>query len=300
MMNFGSGLVRVNAVIPTHNRPELLPIAVDSVLGQEVPEGVTVRAVVVDDASDPPASASLREFGDSVLIVRNETSRGPAAARNQGVSAADADLVAFLDDDDRWLAGKIRTCLAGFQHHPDAVMVFHQVAFNWDRHDGPPSMSVVPDPVARMLHRQPPHLDGVMVPRHVHQSVLFDESFRASEDLDYLLRIALSGPVVELSSTLAVHSARADHPSAISLASRIASRRQFRDKHAPLFDRKAKAYFDLRIGHQYRRAGRSKSASASFLRSLLRHPWWAPPWKGLVGLTLSDRRVQQIARTARR
>jgi glycosyltransferase involved in cell wall biosynthesis len=292
-----SGMTTLAVVIPTHNRPELLPVAVGSVLGQELPADVTLRTVIVDDASDPPAGAALGTLAEDVVIIRNETARGPAVARNQGAAAVDADLVAFLDDDDRWLPGKVQACLAAFNTHPDAALVFHQVAFDWSRANGSPSMRVVPNPVARMLHRQPPHLDGVMVPSHLHRSVRFDESFTAAEDLDYILRLALSGRVVELGSVLAIHGTQADLPSAISIASRITGRRQFREKHAGLFDRKAKAYSDLRIGHQYRHLGRKRSAAGAFCQALLRHPLWAAPWKGLLALPLSTRQVASIARS---
>jgi glycosyltransferase involved in cell wall biosynthesis len=293
-------MTTVAVVIPTHNRPELLAVAVGSVLSQQLPADVTVRPVIVDDASDPPAAEALGELADAVVIVRNDTPRGPAAARNQGASAIDADLVAFLDDDDRWLPGKVQACLSAFNAYPDAALVFHQVAFDWGRHNGAPRMRVVPNPVGRMLHRQPPHIDGVVVPSQVHKSVRFDESFLAAEDLDYLLRLATSGRVVELSSVLAVLGTPAEFPSAISIASRIAGRRRFREKHAVLFDRKAKAYSDLRIGHQYRHLGSKGSAAGAFALAMVRKPLWAAPWKGLLGLALSDRQVARIARSLQR
>lgn len=293
-------MTTVAVIIPTHNRPNLLPVAVRSVLSQAVPPNVTVRTVIVDDASDPPARATLGAVVDEVIILRNEQPRGPAAARNQGVAAIDADLVAFLDDDDRWLPGKLQACLAAFNAHPDAVLVFHRVVFDWGSVDSPGGLRIVPDPVARMLHHQPPHVDGVMVPRHVHDSVRFDESFRASAELDYLLRVAISGPIVELSTVLAVHGAKADRQSAISVANRIAGRKQLRDKHAALFDRRAKAYTDLRLGHQHRHLGRRLPAAGHFVRALARHPLWMSPWKGLAALTLPDRQVQGVSRFRRR
>jgi hypothetical protein len=176
-------------------------------------------------------------------------------------------------------------------------MVFHRVAFDWSTLDGSQGMRVVPNPVARMLHHQPPHIDGVVVPSNIHRSVGFDESFHAAEDLDYILRLAMSGQVVELGSVLAVLGTQAELPSAISITSRIAGRRQLRDKHAVLFDRKAKAYSDLRIGHQYRHLGRRSAATGAFVQAMLRHPLWAAPWKGLLGLALSDRQVANIARS---
>ena len=56
-----------------------------------------LEAVVVDDGSTDDTSAVARSHG--ARVVRHEHNRGLAAARNSGVLAAGAPLVAFLDDD---------------------------------------------------------------------------------------------------------------------------------------------------------------------------------------------------------
>jgi cellulose synthase/poly-beta-1,6-N-acetylglucosamine synthase-like glycosyltransferase len=53
--------------------------------------------VVVDDGSTDDTSEVARRHG--ARVVRHETNRGLSAARNSGVEAAQAAIVAFLDDD---------------------------------------------------------------------------------------------------------------------------------------------------------------------------------------------------------
>jgi glycosyltransferase involved in cell wall biosynthesis len=84
-------------VIPTRDRPKSVGGAVESALGQTVPE---VEVVVVDDASDPPVELSPHP---RVRCVRLESHRGPGAARNAGLEVARGRWVTFLDDDDRLL-----------------------------------------------------------------------------------------------------------------------------------------------------------------------------------------------------
>ncbi|HEX6469547.1 MAG TPA: glycosyltransferase family A protein [Streptosporangiaceae bacterium] len=94
-------LPSVGVVLPTHNRPELLRRALDSVLAQEY--GGELRAVVVFDRADPDKGLA----GDRVEVIANTRTPGLAGARNSGISALDTELVAFCDDDDVWLPGKL-------------------------------------------------------------------------------------------------------------------------------------------------------------------------------------------------
>lgn len=95
----------VTVVIPTHDRPELLRAAVGSVIGQAYAGPIEV--VVVHDRSEPDRSLVSEEAGRTVAVMRNDRRPGLAGARNTGILAAAGDLVAFLDDDDTWLPGKL-------------------------------------------------------------------------------------------------------------------------------------------------------------------------------------------------
>jgi glycosyltransferase involved in cell wall biosynthesis len=58
---------------------------------------VKLEIIVVDDGSIDDTSAVAHSHG--VTVIRHESNRGLAAARNSGVRAASAPVVAFLDDD---------------------------------------------------------------------------------------------------------------------------------------------------------------------------------------------------------
>jgi glycosyltransferase involved in cell wall biosynthesis len=110
-----SGWPSVGVVLPTHNRPQALRAAVSSVLGQDYPGDI--QAVVVHDRSD--VDRSLAD-DDRMRILGNTRTPGLAGARNTGVMALDTDLVAFCDDDDEWLQGKLRAQVAALQDEPTA------------------------------------------------------------------------------------------------------------------------------------------------------------------------------------
>lgn len=87
----------LSIVIPTRDRPHLLPRSVQSALEQTVED---LEVVVVDDASAQavhlPAHPRLR-------LIRLSTPRGGAGARNVGTEAALGRWITYLDDDDRLL-----------------------------------------------------------------------------------------------------------------------------------------------------------------------------------------------------
>ncbi|WP_158823670.1 glycosyltransferase family 2 protein [Granulicella sp. S156] len=104
-------MVLVSAVIPTRGRPELLLRAVRSVLAQTLRE---IEAVVVIDGQDLATEHALetlaREDG-RVRVIALPVSVGGSDARNRGVAEASGKWIAFLDDDDEWLPGKLEAQL---------------------------------------------------------------------------------------------------------------------------------------------------------------------------------------------
>jgi glycosyltransferase involved in cell wall biosynthesis len=93
---------RASIIIPTFNRPHLLPRAVESARAA----GKDVEIIVVDDASVDETSAVCRKF-TGIRYIRLERNQGVADARNVGLLASRSDYIAFLDDDDLRLPGSI-------------------------------------------------------------------------------------------------------------------------------------------------------------------------------------------------
>ncbi|MFI0410174.1 glycosyltransferase family 2 protein [Actinomadura sp. 3N508] len=111
----------VGVVIPTHNRPELLRAALDAVLAQDYPG--ELRVVIVYDRAEPdPSLADVPGADGRVTVVTNDRTPGLAGARNTGILALDTELVAFCDDDDKWLPEKLSAQTAALAERPDAVL----------------------------------------------------------------------------------------------------------------------------------------------------------------------------------
>ena len=106
-------------IIPTFNRGRILRDALESVFVQGVPE---IEVIVVDDGSTDDTKAVVGAYGGRVQYVYQEN-QGPAAAKNEGIRRARGRYVAFLDSDDVWLPGKLRTELEHFRAFPTANVV---------------------------------------------------------------------------------------------------------------------------------------------------------------------------------
>ncbi|QLQ09787.1 MAG: glycosyltransferase family 2 protein [Nocardioidaceae bacterium] len=111
----------VTVVIPTHNRPEAMRRALESVLSQDYAGEIEV--FVVFDAEEPYRPDVEVPSGRSLTVMANGRSRGLAGGRNTGILAASHDFVAFLDDDDYWLEGKLTAQMPLFDQGAEVLLV---------------------------------------------------------------------------------------------------------------------------------------------------------------------------------
>lgn len=89
----------VTVVIPCRGRQALLARALRSLREQSEPRW---RALVVDDASDPPLTLRAATADPRVRLLRLPANRGPGAAREAGLARTATPWAAFLDSDDVW------------------------------------------------------------------------------------------------------------------------------------------------------------------------------------------------------
>jgi glycosyltransferase involved in cell wall biosynthesis len=106
----------ISVVLTTYNRRHSLPRAIASVLGQDLgQQHAGIELVIVDDASRDGTASYLATLADPrIRVVVAEHNGGPSAARNRGLTAARAGIVAFLDSDDAYLPGRLKAPLAAF------------------------------------------------------------------------------------------------------------------------------------------------------------------------------------------
>ena len=193
--------VEVSVVVPTVGRPSLVD-AVRSVLDQRRPPN---EVVVVADRTGVALPIEVA-VDPRVRLVETTGGLGPSAARNAGVGVTTGTLVAFLDDDDRWLPTYLTEVVAAWDRARDrgAHAVVATTALDVDGDDRvvwDPGTTVLPAghdlgealvgprSVVRPHARLEVGSSGLVAPRVLLVEEPFDEARRLHEDWEWLLRV---------------------------------------------------------------------------------------------------------------
>lgn len=123
---------QVSVLMSVFNGEAYLQDAVDSVLSQT---GVGLELIVVNDASTDRSLEILRSCTDSRLRVIDLTENvGLVAALNKAAASAQGELLARLDADDLYRAGKLKAQVDAFKL--DAELVLLGTAYELMAEDG--------------------------------------------------------------------------------------------------------------------------------------------------------------------
>ncbi len=193
---------RVSVVIPTHDRKEILPRALDSVINQTFSDW---ELIVVDDGStDDTDKMILRDY-PAVRYCRQENA-GVSNARNSGVAMASGEWIAFLDSDDAWLPEKLDRQLSGLVVEPELRLSHTDEIWirNGRRVNQPKEYAKSGgDIYRRCLPLCCICPSSVLIRKDLFEEVGgFDEAFPACEDYDLWLRITAREPVHYLEQAL--------------------------------------------------------------------------------------------------
>lgn len=289
-----SGL-SVAVVVPVFERPRAVLEALESVASQtRRPDAL----VVVDDGSNDDTPERIAQWigarGGALgaRLVRRPHA-GVSATRNHGAaSVAHADVLAFLDSDDRWVESYLEAHLEVLSGDPAAVASTsdknsldvptgrrRRVDRSWVERDCP----------LEIARRGPPGISNTVIRAEAFRRVGgFSERLDTAEDLDLMLRLSLLGrwrhvPATEVEYRHRLGETWGEAPSLghehedrrrtraqvlEDFASEVASTRP--DLVSPL-QRLTAAQWE-RAGRQLMRAGRRREALPCFERSLALRP----------------------------
>lgn len=273
---------RVSVVLPTYARPGLVAVALATAQAQTYGDW---ELLIVDDNGrgshdQRRTEEAVRRATDDprVVYLVRAMNGGGGAARNTGIEHARGELVAFLDDDDRWHVSKLEVQVACFDASPtDVVLVYG--AYRTVGSDGtvktftPPSVLYG---LTDLLRGNPIGTTSLVLCRREALIAVggFDDRLRARQDIDLYVRLAKHHPFAFVEQVLVDKvehegdSITKDHGAI--LESFEIFYRKFRSDFDG--DRDAHHAYLYRFGEKALRAGRHAEA-----RSLLWRAWRLRP-----------------------
>ena len=106
----------ISIVTISYNKGPYLEECVRSVIEQDLPG---VQYVVVDPGSTDGSRGVLERYRSRLSTLIEEPDDGPADGLNKGFAAADADILGYLNADDRYVPGTLRYVADYFARHPE-------------------------------------------------------------------------------------------------------------------------------------------------------------------------------------
>lgn len=213
-----SRLPLVSVVIPVRNGKDYIDEALHSVLAQNYP---ALEIIVIDDGSTDDDYNRLSLLDPCIRIIRLE-GRGVSFARNTGMRHSNGHYIAFLDADDVWFPGKLKSQISYLDAHPDVGVVFGGF-IKWICDDAgvfPPASTLSTD--CSDLSRANPERSGwlyhrllmgllvgmntAVIRRDVYEWLGgFREDMRIGEDYDFWLRASRATQMHALDGDVALY-----------------------------------------------------------------------------------------------
>ncbi len=207
----------VSVIVPTYNRGDYLGGALDSILDQTYPH---FEIIVVDDGSTDHTDDLLKGYSDPRITIIKQDNKGPAAARNTGIKAAQYEMLAFLDSDDRFEPQKLAIQLAAMTEQT-SYLISHteEIWYRRGKHLNQKKIhqKAHGDIFSQSLKLCAVGMSTVMARREFFDQIgFFDEAMLCCEDYDLWVRAGARLPFLLVEHPLTIkHGGRPDQVSVI-------------------------------------------------------------------------------------
>lgn len=213
----------VSVLMAAYNTESFIEDAVRSIFNQSLE---SFELIVIDDGSSDRTHEILSDLSheDSRLSVYSRPNRGIVATRNELLSYANAELLAWADSDDISEPERLKKQTEYFEVYPDLVSLGCSV-LDIDTNGRPISIVTFPGLLDIDKHLHSPVTDSPFCASMMRTQVVrdlggFREPFPIGEDFDLFLRLIEVGEVRNLKDVLCRYR---QHPKSISSTSQLGS-----------------------------------------------------------------------------
>ncbi len=189
---------RASIIIPLFNRSDLIADSLDSIKGQSHKD---FECIIIDDHSTDDSFDLARKLtaGDDRFIVKRRTSdvKGAPSCRNEGVSMANSEYLMFLDSDDLLAEKCLEERISLFRDHPELDFIVTQIGIfkddprrvthYWNDLKGD-------DDIVNFLQANGWQTSSSFFKTDFVKQFRYDEQASSWQDIEFHLRVLLSGP----------------------------------------------------------------------------------------------------------
>jgi len=114
--NSKENTLSISVVMPVYNGARYIREAIQSVIDQTIKPN---EFIIVDDGSSDDGPSIIEEMGRKyqITFLRKKENEGQSAARNFAIKKSNSDLIALIDQDDRWFENHLEELIKPFKEH---------------------------------------------------------------------------------------------------------------------------------------------------------------------------------------
>lgn len=186
--------MKISMITPTLNSAKTVEKTIQSVISQRSADNAfALEYIVVDGVSTDDTLQIVHSYGNQIDMLVSEKDKGIYDAMNKGIHLATGDVIGIINSDDYLLPGALQSVASAAVSHPDAGIIYGDI------------MQETPArPTFRVISSYPPDKAQMHKILYSHASVfvrkwayekygVFDLKYRASADLDLILRLLYKG-----------------------------------------------------------------------------------------------------------
>jgi len=191
-------------IIPTHNRAQLLPRAIESVLEQSCEDW---ELIIIDDGSTDDTRQVVADFTDPRIQYIFQEHGERSKARNRGIVMAEGQYFCFLDDDDYLLPDHLANLEQAIQKHhfPRATFRVGMLLEREGKRQKTPNYINSSSPPALFFLKNMAGMHSLCFHRDLLTAHQFDPRWHHFQDTHLLIRILLDFPFYQLKTYTAVY-----------------------------------------------------------------------------------------------
>lgn len=191
--------MKFSIILPTYNRANLLPRAIESVLGQTYDHW---ELIIVDDGSTDNTKEVVEGYRDDRIKYIYQENQERSAARNHGIEESKGEWICFLDSDDEFPPERLQELYKAIQNEQlKKALYFSDITFRSEEENRTIHYSGMDkDNALAYLFKNVIGTPQVCVHREILEEFQFNTKLNNGEDLELWSRIQIKFALTHLNS----------------------------------------------------------------------------------------------------